>query len=243
MILDLEHDIQRSRRKKRKIGKLLRIILKNSDNIWRVLKQLKFQLKWRWILWTNDKSFSNLSSFSIRKILKRDLKMAHKKADWIHQNYFRPENSRKFVESVAILMKLKCKNFKLIYFDEFKINMRNEKSYTWSKIGRRGYIKRSAIESQYSFIIAFWEDHIYGIRPNDETNNSSDFLAFINEVFHIKLDVFKESWKSSIIVWDNASIHKTDEIKKNLIYKKLLMVTIWPYMPCLNSAEKLIGIV
>ena len=74
-------------------------------------------------------------------------------------------------------------------------------------------------------------------------NNSSDFLAFINDVYHIKLDVYKESWKSSIIVWDNASIHKTDEIKKNLINKKLLMITIWPYMPCLNAAEKLIGIV
>ena len=190
-----------------------------------------------------DKSLSNLSSFSIRKFLKRDLKMTYKKADWIHQNYFRRENSRKFAESVAILMKLKYKNFKLIYYDEFKINMKNEKSYTWRKIVRRAYIKRSVVESQCSFIISFWEDHIYDIRPNDETNNSSDFLAFINDVYHIMLDVYKESWKSSIIVWDNANIHKTDEIKKNLINKKYFTVIIWPYMPCFDAAEKLIGIV
>ena len=141
--------------------------------------------------------------------------MTYKKANWIHQNYFRPENSRKFVESAAILMKLKYINFKLVYFDEFKINMKNEKSYTWSKIGKRGYIKRSVIESQYSSIIAFWQDHIYDIRPNDETNNSSDSLAFINDYIVLIWMSIKNNGRVQILCEIMPAYIKQMKSKKN----------------------------
>ena len=130
-----------------------------------------------------------------------------------------------------------------MYCDEFKINMRNEKPYTWSKIGRRGYVKHWVDETNLSFIIAFSADKIYGIRSNDSTNNSKDFLCFLDDIHHIKNDLFKDSWESSVIVWDNASIHKTEEIKRYLKANKILMVTTCPYMPWLNAAEKLIGLI
>ena len=36
---------------------------------------------------------------------------------------------------------------------------------------------------------------------------------------------------------------KTAKIRENLKNKKLLMLTIWPYMPWLNAADKLIGVI
>ena len=184
-----------------------------------------------------------MSSYSIRKILKRDLKFAYKKADSLHINYFRLKNSRKFAESGGLLLKLHHQKFELIYFDEFKINIRNEKPYIWSKIGRRGYIKRSVDETKSSLIIAFSENKIYGVRPNDDTNDSTEFLSFINDVYHVKRDLYQEFLEKSIIICDNVSIHKTAKIRENLKNKKLLILTIWPYMPWLNAVEKLIGVI
>ena len=90
-------------------------------------------------------------------------------------------------------MKLQYQEFELIYFDEFKINMRNEKPYLWSKIGNSGYFKRSVDETKFS-IIVFSENKIYGVKPKDNINCSFEFLSFIN-------DVYQESWEC-IDDWD-----------------------------------------
>jgi hypothetical protein len=58
-----------------------------------------------------NESLPSLSDFSIRKILKRELKMRYKKADILYSNYFRPESSRKFAESASSLLRLRSRGF------------------------------------------------------------------------------------------------------------------------------------
>ena len=43
-----------------------------------------------------------------------------------------------------------------------------------------------------------------------------------------------------VVVWDNATIHKSKLVKEFLEDTQTLMVTIPPYWPALNPAEKLI---
>ena len=132
-----------------------------------------------------DPSLSNLSTFSVRKILKRDLKMRYKKVDSIDVKVFQKDNIRKFVESSGTLMKLRNIEIQLVYIDEFKINVRKDKPYNWSPLGKRGYIKKSCNDLSYSFIVAFSRSNIYGLRPTDKTNTSMDFKWFLKEVYKI----------------------------------------------------------
>ena len=53
-----------------------------------------------------DTSLERLSTFSVRKILKRELKMAYKKVDEISARIFAKDSLRRFAESSELILKL-----------------------------------------------------------------------------------------------------------------------------------------
>ena len=90
--------------------------------------------------------------------------------------------------------------------------------------------------------ITLSENKIYGVSPNN-TNDSTEFLSFINDLCHTKRDLYQASFENSIMICDNSSIHKTSKIRQNLKKLETLMLIIWPYMSWLNHAKKLIGMI
>ena len=65
------------------------------------------------------------------------------------------------------------------------------KSLTYGAKLEGCYIKKSVDETKFSFIIVFLENKIYGIRPNDYTNDSTEFFSFINDVYLLKVIYIK----------------------------------------------------
>ena len=63
------------------------------------------------------------------------------------------------------------------------------------------------------------------------------FLYFLNELWK---EIYEESNQNNETYWlimDNASIHKTNEVRTFFINKCFHAVTIPPYNPALNAAE------
>ena len=67
----------------------------------------------------------------------------------------------------------------------------------------------------------------------------SENINFFFELLHIKLyDWFSEEYiKSTIFVFDNASVHLSDRCKSNFKWKKLSVLTLPQYTPEQNKVE------
>ena len=68
----------------------------------------------------------------------------------------------------------------------------------------------------------------------------SEHMIFFFELLHTKLcDWFSEEYiKSTIFVFDNASVHLSDRCKSYFKWKKLSVLTLPPYTPEQNNVEQ-----
>ena len=182
----------------------------------------------------------SLSKTSIRKILKKHLKYTYKKACKINPRTLLPVNIRKIHESLYIQVALEKKNYEIIYLDEFSLSTRKYVPYNWAPRGKQAYSRPCSQDFTMSFIIAFSRIRFYGIMGTMNTGNSKMFLRFIKN-----LTKYQSCWTNDdkdrwCIVLDNSTIHTCNEIQEELCELQVRLITIWPYSPFLNPAEKLI---
>ena len=74
-------------------------------------------------------------------------------------------------------------------------------------------------------------------------SSKSEHIIFFFELLDSKLcDWFGEEYiRSTIIVFDNASIHMSDRTRSYLKYKKLSVLTLPPYTPEQNNVEQVLS--
>ena len=145
-------------------------------------------------------------------------------------------NIRKLCESAALQIKMENKGIELIFIDEFSMNSKYNKLYTWSKIAEKGYVKVSYDNFSMFFVIAFSSRRFYGVWGSENMMTLVEIAKFLTNIKRSRND--KSVWW---IICDNASIHVSDLINKHLKEIKTSMITISSYSPCLNPWEKWIG--
>jgi len=96
---------------------------------------------------------------------------------------------------------------------------------------------------RYNFIAAQWENLVY-FWIKDAPSDANDFLMFLNNLMkQLKKTISKRQLeKRTVIIFDNAAIHKTDEIKAFVKDNKLVIFTIPQYTPELNVVEHTFGV-
>ena len=152
------------------------------------------------------------------------------------------EKKASFLKFSCILADLIKTNKNLIFADEFKIGTRKNGCYSWGikdeRAGRFGY----GSTFELCVIIAFnTEGRVYFLGTK-ETVKFPTFHFFLDKVIDVEqkhLDEGERVW----ILTDNASIHKTEEIKSLLLKTNSSLVSIVAYSPWLNPAEKLIRLI
>ena len=91
-----------------------------------------------------------------------------------------------------------------------------------------------------SFYVAFKAERFYGIIGVRGTVNSKIFIHFLSKVLKCIQKLGPEEMKELILVLDNASTYKTKMVSKFVENSKIMILTIPPYKPSLNPAEKFI---
>ena len=109
----------------------------------------------------------------------------------------------------------------------------------WFK-DQRWHMNSQADSFSMTFLIAASENNFYGIMANENTNNSKIFGYFISNVWNYRTRNLNRSNGDLWFVADNASIHKTKEIRNLIDCNELHMLTIPPYWPSLNPVETVI---
>ena len=101
-------------------------------------------------------------------------------------------------------------------------------------------INRKADNFSMNFLIAASEKNFYGIMANCKTNNSEIFWYFLRNVWNCRSNNFDSPVSSFCFVMDNASIHKTKNVKELWEENGLSIITIPSYWPSLNPIETVI---
>ena len=91
-----------------------------------------------------------------------------------------------------------------------------------------------------TFLVAFSWKHFYGIMSNESTNDLLVFRYFMSKVCEARLNLFNKFDSKFWCIIDNASIHKSSQIKIYTKQNNSSSITISTYSPLLNAVESII---
>ena len=185
--------------------------------------------------------FPSVHNTTISRWLRSDLKWSYKKLEKKPIPTQRPESRRIFLEGALIQALIKEKNVELIFIDEFSVNSRHHAFRGWTRKGRKGYMGIDTHNFQMSFVWGVSNKRLNGLMGVLGKWNSAVFKHYLKQIFS-ELELSERLTDNErIIVWDNASIHLSDMASGFISSSKLRVITIPPYNPVLNPAEKLIN--
>ena len=123
--------------------------------------------------------------------------------------------------------KLESLGFNIIYVDEASVWPQNITLYSWCHKYKPDPIIRPS--TRLNMIAAMILPHKYAFMLKNGSSKSEHIIFFF-ELLDSKLcDWFGEEYiRSTIIVFDNASIHMSDRTRSYLKYKKLSVLTLPP---------------
>ena len=110
----------------------------------------------------------------------------------------------------------------------------------WAFKGSHGHFIDDVENISFSVIWAFSEHKFYRLIINPQTNNQHTFQHFLMKLMDARKKEIENINNKFCIIYYNASIHKTKAIQRFAIINRLSILTIPPYWPVLNAAEKLI---
>ena len=136
-----------------------------------------------------------------------------------------PERKRDFFENAFTQITLEAKGFELVYIDEFHVSMQNHRAYSWSKRGSPALLGLNSDPWTQSFAIAISRKREEGVLTCSNSITKKTFKWFIHDVWK-KLIQDQTSWAKKVIILNNHSIHKSEEIVQYLKNNGIKAVTI-----------------
>jgi len=121
---------------------------------------------------------------------------------------------------------------KLVYLDEAGINNNESYPYAWTPKGERAEDERPGRRSQrYSIISSLQEGELVAPLVFEGYTNTRVFVAYLRECLLPKLEA------GQVVVMDNASFHKGEEVRAAVEEAGCQILYLPPYSPDLNPIE------
>ena len=148
---------KRQQKLKKKHSDFIKDYINSKDDILYTRREVKHNLE---LVYPEVKPISDTT---VRRWMKRDLKMSFKKLERKNLNMFTPNKIRSFFESAAIQLKLEELRVEQIYIDEFSVNAHRSNLYGWSKRGEKGHLRLHSDNFTMSFVVAVSSLAVYGV--------------------------------------------------------------------------------
>ena len=166
----------------------------------------------------------------------------YKRAHKIPIKLLETDSKRDFGEAAYIRYYLESNGYEIIFANEFRINMRSEGLYNWSPRGTPSMIAINTEPWRMSFIVAFSKRRIEGIIASNNSIISKIFWFFLNDIWN-KFSNADHLRRKPVIILDNWKLHKSKETLNFVDLKGIRFLSIPPYTPQLNGAEKMIALI
>ncbi|XP_065675473.1 uncharacterized protein LOC136091693 [Hydra vulgaris] len=125
-------------------------------------------------------------------------------------------------------------NKNLVFLDETGFNQHTKRRYGYSPLNIKAFVAVPANKSvNKSLICAIDYNGIIGYKYRTGSYNGTEFINFISV-----LAPYFASHPNSILIMDNARIHKTHEVQRVLSSFNIPFKFIVPYSPELNPIEE-----
>ena len=179
---------------------------------------------------------SSLSPYNVRRILRNYLDYT-----WRKSKQRAPRSIGNFTQKrvlfAELIKKLESLGFNIVYVDEASVWPQNITLYSWC----HKYIPDPIIRPStlLNMIAAMILPHKYSFMLKNGSTKSEHIIFFFEQLHNKLWDWFGDEYiKSTIIVFDNASIHISNCTKTYLKYKMLSVLTLPPYTPEQNDVEQ-----
>lgn len=170
---------------------------------------------------------------TICNIIKNQLGYRYRKSKIKNNRINDMENifvSCSFIKIISRCIKL---GFKIIYCDETGYSNSNNNFYSWVKKEEDAFCYFKEIKKS-NLIMAVDKEQVLHYNISIQSTTSSVFLNFIQEL-HQKL--LKMNYGKYIIVLDNLSSHKTQEVIEYYYKNRINVIFNSPYMSKFNAIE------
>ena len=128
-------------------------------------------------------------------------------------------------------------NLKIIQIDEFIINRETAIKRGWIQKGEESWVMRHNQTTKFWWIAAISNWWLELLWISKENTNSKLFVKFLTLLTKRITAKYKDSIEMIIFVWDGAPYHCTNQIKRFLRRKKILMIRTIPYTPEFSPIE------
>ena len=152
------------------------------------------------------------------------------------------ERIRDFFEAANLQVYLEISGYELVYVDEFHVSMKSSAVYNWSCKGCPAILTIEPEPWIMSFVVALSRKQVEGILASNASINSEMFKWFMKDVANL---IEKEESRGGNFwfIMDNSQVHWSNEWRDFMKKLNIKCITIPPYSPQLNAAEKLIGLI
>ena len=181
--------------------------------------------------------------YEVYSCLRNSMKFGWRKASQRPPRWFQNwlEEARKVFKD--FIDKLQEAGYVIVWIDESSFSSSALPLHSWMKRGCDAERVIRPSSQRFNVIAAQWNKEAY-FMIKSKTTNEDQFWYFLKQIdIELRLRLAKPTYERRMVVMiDNASIHKTKEVK--LLAKKLRWVvfTIPPYSPELNQIEHTFGL-
>ena len=130
----------------------------------------------------NYPDLAPVSDFSIRMILKKQLKYSCKKASFRALHVLTENNKRHHVETAVIIEDLRMSGVHICYIDEYNVSEEDANLYTWLPKGKEDYLVNLNKAASLKVVAAVTGDQLIALYIQVECFKSDDFRAFLPDV-------------------------------------------------------------
>ena len=147
----------------------------------------------------------------------------------------RCEKIGEFIEAAYIQHYLECLGTKLVYMDEFHVNMKSTKCWNWNHRGYYVILLMDAEAWTMNFVVTYSKFKIEDIMITSTLIEMHTFIWFLGDIWN---SLMKSCGDDQLIcIIDNSTVY-TNKITEKLIIKDgFCWVTISPLSTQLNAVE------
>ena len=181
---------------------------------------------------------NSISNSTISRWLRNKLGMSFKKLSKVNAKIHNPGQALKVGRWKWCIHYLLDEDFEVVYVDEFSYSERKHRQMGWTLKGKKRLYPESKENFTMNFIVALSARRYYPVLGLNRSWQSQIFSNYIEYLLNY-LKKIGENIKKFLIVCDNATIHKSQHTKERVYDLGLRVLTIPPYCPWLNPAERL----
>ena len=150
--------------------------------------------------------------------MKDYLRLSYKRSGVLNKSTRSDPKINEILDAIALQVELERQRFKIIFIDEFRFSSESYTEYGWAKRGNCDHHFVSYSRFNMSFMIGFSVDRIEDVVATNGTFNLKKFRKFV-------IDTSKDNTSNSVIIMDNAKIHKILDVNNFCKECGVLMIT------------------